>query len=82
VFVAEPAKNDKGELKGDGSLAAKQVFVTTGPTRGDQVAILKGLKEGDVVVTSGQLKLKNGAPLQVDNKVLPLDDANPTPQEH
>ena len=31
-----------------------------GATRGDQVAILKGVKEGDEVVTSGQLKIKNG----------------------
>jgi membrane fusion protein (multidrug efflux system) len=78
VFVAETGKNDKGVS----TLTAKQVFVTTGATRGDQVAILKGLQEGDVVVTSGQLKLKNGGPLSVDNKVVPLDDANPTPQEH
>lgn len=78
VFVAEPGKNDKGGA----TLTARQEFVTTGPTRGDQVAVLKGLKEGDVIVTSGQLKLKNGAALQVDNKVLPANDANPTPQEH
>ena len=43
-----------------GKLTAQQTFVTTGATRGDQVAILSGLKEGDNVVTSGQLKLKNG----------------------
>jgi membrane fusion protein (multidrug efflux system) len=78
VFVAEPGKNDKGAAQ----VVAREVFVTTGATRGDQVAILKGLKEGEVVVTSGQLKLKNGAPLQVDNKVQPLNDAAPTPQEH
>jgi membrane fusion protein (multidrug efflux system) len=78
VFVAEDSK-DAGGAAG---LKARQVFVTTGPTRGDQVAILKGLKEGDVVVTSGALKLKNGSPLTVDNKIQPADDANPTPQEH
>ena len=43
--------------------------------------MLKGLKEGDLVVTSGQLKLKNGAPLQIDNKLAPHNDAAPTPQE-
>ena len=37
------------------------MFVTTGPVRGDQVAVLKGVKEGDQVVTTGQLKLFNGA---------------------
>jgi membrane fusion protein, multidrug efflux system len=62
-------------------LAAKQVFVTTGDTRGDQVAILKGINEGDEVVTTGQLKLKNGALVNVNNSVQPSDDPNPKPQE-
>ena len=35
-----------------------------------------------VVVTSGQLKLKNGAAVAIDNKVRPADSANPAPQEH
>lgn len=77
VFIAESGKNEKGET----TLTAKQTFVTTGATRGDQVTVLTGLKEGDIVVTSGQLKLKTGAALRVDNKVTPRDDANPTPQE-
>lgn len=64
------------------ALVVRQVFVTTGPTRGDQVAVLKGLKDGDVVVSSGQIKLKNGAPVRIDNRVLPSDNPNPTPQEH
>jgi membrane fusion protein (multidrug efflux system) len=33
------------------------------------------------VVTSGQLKLKNGTPLIVNNKVLPSNSPNPKPQE-
>jgi len=78
LFVVEQGKNDKGEA----TMLAKQVFITTGPTRGDQVAVLKGIKPGDVIVTSGQLKLKNGAPVQVDNTTLPPNDPNPTPQEH
>jgi membrane fusion protein, multidrug efflux system len=65
-----------------GKLTAKQVFVTTGPTRGDQIAVLKGITEGDEVVTSGQLKLKNGTPLDVSTLAQPADAANPTPQEH
>ena len=51
-------------------------------TRGDQVAILKGIKQGDEVVTSGQLKLKNGTPLDISTAAQPADDQNPTPQEH
>jgi len=71
VFVVE-----QGE-----KLTAKQVFVTTGPTRGDQVAVTSGLNEGQQVVSSGQLKLKNGTEVVVDNKVQPANDANPKPQE-
>ncbi len=74
VFVAVKSKDGK-------SLEAQQVFVSVGATRGDQAAVVSGIKQGDQVVTSGQLKLKNGTPLQVDNTVQPKDDSNPTPQE-
>jgi membrane fusion protein (multidrug efflux system) len=59
----------------------KQVFVTVGPTRGDQVAVLSGLKPGDEVVTSGQLKIKSGTAVQINNTVQPTDDPNPKPVE-
>ena len=62
-------------------LLAQQVFVETGPTRGDQVAITKGLTAGQQVVTSGQIKLKNGTPVVVDNRVQPANNPSPTPQE-
>ena len=72
---------DKKDAKGNPEVQAQQVFITPGPTRGDQVAILKGVSEGATVVTSGQLKLKNGTPLRIDNSVQPLNEQNPTPQE-
>ena len=79
VFVAKlTGKKDK---QGKPALEAQQVFVTTGATRGDQVAILKGVEEGATVVTSGQLKLKNGTPLIINNKVQPANSADPKPQE-
>ena len=78
VFIALSSKNDKGEEV----LTAQQTFIKTGPTRGDQVAILSGVKEGDLLITSGQMKLKNGSPVQIDNSAAPLNDAAPTPQEH
>ncbi|MFT4046217.1 MAG: efflux RND transporter periplasmic adaptor subunit [Solimonas sp.] len=68
------------ELPGDAQVA-KQIFVTVGPTRGDQIAILKGLKAGDEVVTSGQLKLKSGTPVNIDNTVQPQNDIDPRPTE-
>jgi membrane fusion protein (multidrug efflux system) len=66
---------------GSDPLVVQQVFVTTGETRGDQVAIVSGLKEGEPVVTSGQVKLKNGTPVAIDNSVQPANSPNPTPQE-
>ncbi|HTT12458.1 MAG TPA: efflux RND transporter periplasmic adaptor subunit [Burkholderiaceae bacterium] len=90
VFVAKPAPPQTGAAPASGkggaggpapTAVAAQVFVTVGPTRGDQVAILKGIEEGTTIVTSGQLKLKNGTPLVVNNSLLPPDSAHPTPQE-
>ncbi|HEY2035686.1 MAG TPA: efflux RND transporter periplasmic adaptor subunit [Steroidobacteraceae bacterium] len=72
----------RNPTKPGGHPMAELTFVTLGPTRGDQVAVVKGIKEGDVVVTSGQLKIKNGTQLVVNNSVVPLSEPNPTPQEH
>lgn len=74
-------KKDAKPADGEQQLVAKQVFVTTGPTRGDQVAVLKGINVGDQVVTSGQLKLKNGTPVLINNKVQPANDPDPKPVE-
>jgi membrane fusion protein (multidrug efflux system) len=72
---------DKGEAGADGQpqLTVRQSFVKTGETRGDQIAVLDGVKEGETVVTAGQLKLRNGAAVAVNNTVQPSADANPTP---
>jgi membrane fusion protein, multidrug efflux system len=75
--------DDKGKRPdGRPNLVARQTFVTTGATRGDQVAVLTGVKDGDVVVTAGQVKLRNGSPVAIDNSVKPTDDAHPTPADH
>ncbi|WEK48835.1 MAG: efflux RND transporter periplasmic adaptor subunit [Candidatus Kaistia colombiensis] len=72
--------DDKGkDANGQPQLFARQAFVTTGPTRGDQVAILDGVKDGETVVTAGQLKLRNGTPVHIDNTVQPANDSNPKP---
>lgn len=78
VYIVE----EKGKTKdGKPSLFARQTFVTLGPARGDQVAVLKGIKEGERVVSSGQLKLKSGSPVVINNTVQPLNDANPVPAQ-
>jgi len=67
--------------KGKPKLIAKQSFVTTGDTRGDQIAILSGVKEGETIVTTGQIKLRNGSPVTVDNSIQPSNDATPQPKD-
>jgi membrane fusion protein (multidrug efflux system) len=74
------------EKKGEGSdgkpqLVATQRFVTTGATRGDQIAVLSGVKEGETVVSAGQLKLRNNVPVRIDNAVQPSNDAAPQPKD-
>lgn len=78
VFVVE--ESGKGP-DGKPVLTVRQTFVTTGPTRGDQIAILKGIKEGDTIVTSGQLKLKNGSKVIINNEIHPSNEAAPKPLE-
>jgi membrane fusion protein (multidrug efflux system) len=66
---------------GKENLVAQQAVVTTGSTRGDQIAILMGVKEGDQIVTSGQTKLQNGSTISVNNAIQPSNDPNPHPVE-
>ena len=55
AFVAE----DSG-----GKLVAKQRAIKVGPITGDSYPVLEGLKPGERVVTSGTMKLADGAPIQ------------------
>ncbi len=78
VYVIQEAhKNEKNEPV----LVVKETFVVTGEKRGDQVSILQGLKEGDKVVTSGQLKLKNGSVVIINNAISPENNPAPTPMD-
>jgi membrane fusion protein, multidrug efflux system len=76
VYVVESKGND---ADGKPELTARQTFVTVGQTRGDQVAVLKGVEDGDRVVTAGQIKLHNGSVVLIDNSVTPTADAAPVP---
>jgi membrane fusion protein (multidrug efflux system) len=70
VYLVENSQESGGPV-------ARQQFVQTGATRGDQVAILKGVEAGATVVTAGQLKLRNGASVVVNNTVVPASSAAP-----
>ncbi len=73
VVVDKGGKNAMGQP----NLIAQQTFVTTGATRGDQVAVLNGIKAGDVIVSAGQIKLHNDIPVLINNSVQPLNDPHP-----
>ncbi len=76
VYVVESKGTD---AEGKPQMVARQTFITVGPTRGDQVAVLKGVDDGDMVVTAGQIKLHNGSVVLIDNSVTPTADAAPVP---
>lgn len=69
----------KGTVKDKPALVAQQRFVTIGSTRGDQVAIVSGVSAQDEVVSAGQVKLKSGTPVKVNNAVHLPNDPAPTP---
>jgi membrane fusion protein (multidrug efflux system) len=68
--------------KGDKYLGVRQQFVKLGSSRGDQVAVLDGVKNGETVVTSGVFKLRNGAAVKVNNAAQPGNDPAPKPQDN
>lgn len=74
-----PAPTNAPPTDGKPQQVARQVFIEVGPRRGDQVAVISGLKEGDEVVTSGQLKLKNGTLVVINNTVQPGNVRDPRP---
>lgn len=59
------------------ALVLSQVFVTPGRHNGSMVEILKGVADGDEVVTAGQNRLYNGMSVNVDNTIDPTKLANP-----
>ncbi len=77
VFIVENVKGPDGKSY----RGVRQQFVKLGPARGDQVAVLTGLKPGEEVVTSGVFKLRPGAAVVVNNNVQPGNDPAPKPED-
>jgi membrane fusion protein, multidrug efflux system len=76
VFVVE--KNGVDD-KGSPRLTVQQRFVKLGATRGDQIAVLSGIKPGEIVVSAGQMKLRNGTVVAINNDLVPTNSPNPNP---
>jgi membrane fusion protein (multidrug efflux system) len=78
VFVIDKKKDPK---TGKESQALRQAFVRIGESRGDFVSITEGLKAGDVVVSTGVFKLRNGMGVTINNDLAPKPQLNPTPAD-
>ena len=77
VFIVEDIKGEKGKSY----RGVRQQFVKLGDSRGDQVAVLTGVKPGEEVVTSGVFKLRPGAAVIINNAVTPSNSAAPKPED-
>jgi len=73
VFVVEAGKSGQ---------VLRQQFVRLGTKRGDFVAVTEGLKAGDIVVSTGVFKLRNGQAVVIDNKLAPAFKQAPTPENN
>ena len=75
VFVIAPDPKNK-DAKGQPQLAVNEVFIRLGDERGPRVAVVEGLKAGDLVVTSGMQKLHTGSAVTINNDVTPDQTAS------
>jgi len=77
VYIVTDLKDQTGKMY----RGVRQQFVKVEGARGDQVAVVSGLNPGDEVVTSGVFKLRNGAAVQVNNKIQPENNPSPKPED-
>jgi membrane fusion protein (multidrug efflux system) len=77
VYVVTQMKDPKGNAY----RGVKQQVVKVEGSRGDQVAITSGVNPGDEIVSAGVFRLRNAAPVLVNNTVKPGNDPNPKPDE-
>src|SRR6266542_3614955 len=77
VFIVTQLQDPRGKSY----LGVRQQVVKVEGSRGDQVAVVSGVNPGDEVVTSGVFKLRNGAAVEVNNKVQPPNNPKPKPED-
>lgn len=79
VYVVEEKKDEKSDKD---IKVLRQQFVRLGEKRGDFVAIVSGLKEGETVANTGVFKLRNGQQVVIDNTLLPDFKLQPKPENN
>jgi membrane fusion protein (multidrug efflux system) len=77
VFVLE----EKQDGTGKPATIARQRFVRLGERRGDFVEVTSGVGAGDLVVSSGAFKLRNGSAVAVNNALAPDPQLAPRPDD-
>ena len=78
VYIVSEMKSPEGQTY----RGVRQQFVKVQGSRGDQVGVISGLHAGDEIVTSGVFKLRNGAPVAVNNKIQPGNNPAPKPEDN
>lgn len=78
VFVIEKKKDEK---TGKETQTIRQQFVRVGEARGDFVGVTEGLKGGEMIVSTGVFKLRNGMPVVINNDLAPKPQLNPKPAD-
>lgn len=78
VYIVTDVKAPNGETY----RGVRQQFVKLDGTRGDQVAVVSGIRPGDEVVTSGTFKLRPDAAVLVNNSVQPSNSPSPKPEDN
>ncbi len=74
VFVVEDAKEGEGKV-------VRQQFIRLGESRGDFVAVTRGLELGQTIVAVGGFKLRNETAVVINNDLAPKPELNPTPAD-
>jgi membrane fusion protein (multidrug efflux system) len=77
VYVVTQMK----DAKGNPYRGVRQQVVKVEGARGDQVAVISGINPGDEIVSAGVFRLRNGAPVLVNNTVKPENSATPKPED-
>ena len=79
VFLVEDKKNEES---GRPVKVVRQQFARLGEKRGDFVSVVSGLKEGEIVVSTGVFKYRNGQEVTVDNTLAPEFKLRPKPEDN
>ena len=77
VFVVQKDPSGKKDENNQDILSVKRVFVTTGEQQGNYTVITHGIDAGQLVASSGELKLQSGTRVKIDNSVLLNETLSP-----